>query len=83
MKTWVVYVHIFPNGKKYFGITCKIPDKRWENGHGYTKNGQPVMYHAIKKYGWENIKHEILFTNLTKKEAELKEKELIALYKTN
>ena len=83
MKNWVVYVHIFPNGKKYFGITCKMPDKRWENGHGYTKNGQPVMYHAIQKYGWENIKHEILFTNLTKKEAELKEKKLIALYKTN
>lgn len=82
MKTWVVYVHIFPNGKKYFGITCKIPNERWENGHGYTKNGQTVMYYAIQKYGWENVKHEILFTDLTLEEAREKEKELIEKYNT-
>lgn len=38
---------------------------------------------AINKYGWNNIKHEILFQGLTKLEAENKEIELIDLYKSD
>ena len=57
--------------------------KRWLNGYGYSKKNQFKMYNAIQKYGWENIKHEILFENLTKEEAEEKEIELIAQYKSN
>lgn len=84
MKRYIVYEHLFPNGKRYFGITCKKDaKKRWENGFGYTKTKQPVMYNAIKKYGWENILHLILFEDLTKKQANEKEKELIKKYKTN
>lgn len=84
MKNWKVYVHTFPNNKKYFGITCRDdPNIRWQNGKGYGKDGQPVMYNAIQKYGWDNVKHEILFSGLSRKEAESKERELIALYKTN
>lgn len=82
-KKWIVYVHIFPNKKKYFGITSKRPNGRWENGKGYSQEHQPIMYNAIKKYGWDNIQHIILFENLTKQEAELKEKELIAEHRTN
>lgn len=57
-KTWSVYVHVFPNGKKYVGITSVDPKKRWgSNGTGYY--GQ-IVYYAIKKYGWDNITHIIL-----------------------
>ena len=56
-------------------------ENRWRNGKGY-KN-QNLIYRAIIKYGWDNIKHEILFENLTKEEAEQKEIELIAFYKSN
>ena len=80
-KTYYVYKHTFPNKKIYIGITSLNPKNRWESGSGYAK--QKFMHNAITKYGWNNIKHEILFINLTKEEAEQKEKELIAYYKSN
>lgn len=61
-RRWCVYEHLFPNGKRYVGITSKPPKTRWENGAGYAKDGQPVMYNAIQKYGWDNIEHNVLFT---------------------
>lgn len=79
--TYTVYIHIFPNGKKYIGITGKEPTKRWQNGHGYTSN--EYMTRAIKRYGWDNVKHEILAVGLTKEEAEAMEIELIAKHRSN
>lgn len=79
---YTVYMHICPNDKKYIGITKQKPIKRWGyNGINYKK--QKLFYRAICKYGWSNIKHLILFTNLTKEEAENKEIELIKHYKSN
>ena len=78
---YIVYKHTTPNQKVYIGITCNIPKKRWNYGKGYLKC--PLFYNAILKYGWNNIKHEILFTNLSAKQAKDKEKELIAYYKSN
>ena len=82
MNNYKVYKHTFPNEKAYIGITkSKYIKNRWgKNGNSY--KGQYV-YRAIKKYGWGNIKHEVLFENITKEEAEQKEIELIAFYKSN
>ena len=80
-KCYTVYMHICPNGKRYIGITKQLPEKRWKGGIGYRT--QEHFKRAIQKYGWKNIKHIILFTNLTKKEACKKEIELIAKYKSN
>lgn len=80
-KCYTVYMHICPNNKKYIGITKQKINKRWLNGKGYQTNN--YFYKAIQKYKWGNIKHEILFTNLTKEEAEQKEIELISFYKSN
>lgn len=77
-RNFSVYIHIFPNNKVYIGITSKNPKDRWDYGHGYLH--QNVMNNAIKKYGWNNIEHKILFTNLTMEEAEEKEIELIRQY---
>lgn len=78
--SYCVYMHITPNGKRYIGITSLCVDRRWENGSGYRSQ---VFYRAIKKYGWDNIKHIVLFENLTKDEAEKKETELIKKYNSN
>ena len=64
------------NGKIYIGITMQKPENRWgNNGNNYKSS--PHFYSAIQKYGWDNFEHNILFTNLTKEEACLKEQELI------
>lgn len=76
-----VYKHTTPNGKVYIGITSTSVEKRWNDGKGYARH--PYFYNAIKKYGWDNIEHTILFENLTKEEACKKEKELINRYKSN
>ena len=73
---YVVYMHVFPNGKKYVGITCQEPKRRWRKGHGYYFNVR--MTNAIKKYGWENIEHKILYSGLSLDDAEKKERALIA-----
>lgn len=82
MKNFKVYIHTFPNNKVYVGITSyKNANYRWQNGKGYKT--QRLMYNAIQKYGWDNIKHKVLFDNLTKEEAEKKEIELINFYKSS
>lgn len=75
---YTVYKHTTPNNKVYIGMTGNKPVKRWDNGRGYIT--QRLFYRAIQKYGWGNIKHEILFAGLTKEQAAQKEIELIALY---
>lgn len=78
---WCVYKHTFPNNKSYIGIAAGKPEYRWgPSGSGYKE--QPLISRAILKYGWDNIKHEILFSNLTQAEAKEKEIELIKIYKT-
>lgn len=79
----LIYKHIFPNGKAYFGYTSyKNPKRRWgKNGEGY--KGQPV-YDAIEHFGWDNIKHEIIAEGIpTVTEAKTLERQLINEHHSN
>ena len=79
---YIVYKHTSPSNKVYIGITSQTPERRWrKDGKGYKTH--IYFWNAIKKYGWNNFKHEVLFSGLTKEEAEQKEIELIAYYKSN
>lgn len=81
-KSYTVYMHVSPSGKRYIGITSQKPERRWrKNGEGYMRN--TYFWNAIQRYGWDNFTHEVLFENLTKDEAEQKEIELIAFYKSD
>ena len=74
-----VYMHVNKiNDKKYIGITRQRPKDRWRHGNGY--KGSWHFQNAIQKYGWDNFEHYILYLNLTKQEAENKEKELISYF---
>ena len=77
---YCVYKHTVPNGKVYIGITCMSPNKRWQNGRGYKDNKK--FYTDILLYGWLNIKHEILYKDLSESEARDTEAKLIYEYQS-
>lgn len=81
-RMFIVYKHTNKiNDKVYIGITCNLKHRWVAKGYMYT--GSPYFNHALKKYGWDNFEHEILFEGLTEKEARKKETELIKLYRSN
>lgn len=79
MKTYKVYIHLFPNNKRYIGVTTNPTYIRWVRGYGYKK--QPHLYNAIKKYGWDNIEH-IVYEVDTESEMFYLERYLISFYQT-
>lgn len=66
-RPYSLYRLTFPDGLMYFGITKQIPSKRWANGKGYA--GQNKIYNAIRQYGWENIKKDVIRQDLSEQEA--------------
>lgn len=77
---WCVYKHTCPNGKVYIGLSKDVK-KRWgQYGEQYKECKK--FHNAIMKYGWINIKHEILKSNLAKEDAGIFENEMIQKYKS-
>jgi group I intron endonuclease len=79
-KDYKLYVHIAPNGKKYYGITKQDVKQRWANGKGYHHNQH--FTNAINKYGWDNIEHIVLYEGLDEEEAKELEQYMIQWYDT-
>jgi len=80
MSYWV-YVHTCTaNGKRYVGVTTQTkPECRWgKNGEGYKDQ---LFGKAVRKYGWNNIKHEA-WELTCESEMYYAEKYLIAYYHT-
>lgn len=86
---FIIYKYTSPSGGVYIGQTCKkLKYRACSEGQGYLQRDketgeflQPGIANAIIKYGWDNFKKEILFSDLTSEEADIKEKELISFYK--
>ena len=66
-RNYCVYKHTTPSGKVYIGLTKQEPKRRWRNGLGYANN--QYFTNAINKYGWENIRSEIIKDNINRKTA--------------
>lgn len=78
-KKFVVYIHRnLINGKVYIGQTCNLSE-RWRSG-GKNYFNSIKFFNAIKKYGWNNFSHEVLYDNLNQEAANTLEKELIEKY---
>ena len=78
-KEFVIYKHTnIINKKIYIGQTCQSPpSKRWYPSN--YKNNE-YFYSAIQKYGWDNFTHEIIESNLTLEEANIREEYWIKHY---
>lgn len=81
-RNYKVYIHIMTGLWIYIGQTGQDLEERWQNGEGYKQHNQ-MLYHQIKKYGWKNINHILYKDNLTKKEADIIERDLIHFYAKN
>ena len=65
-KKYVVYQHVTPDNMYYFGQTQNV-ERRWSNNGAEYKKTSLQPY--IEKYGWDNIKHIVLFRDQTKENA--------------
>lgn len=74
---YLVYKHTSPSGKSYIGITndytrrCRLHQ---------TTNSCKRFAVAIRKYGWDNFLHEILYDELTLHQANDREQQAITEY---
>ena len=68
-----IYRHVCPDGKCYIGKTTSLK-RRWRINN-YKKCTK--FYNAILKFGWDNIKHEIITEVETEMEARKLEKDEI------
>lgn len=72
------------NGKQYIGITKHSLKRRWQEhvNSANSLNDYYVFHKAIKKYGASNFQLEVLAKDLTKEEAQEKERLYIKQYNT-
>lgn len=77
-RLFTIYRHVSPIGRVYVGITSQDVETRWRHGDNYRNS--TYFKRAIRKYGWKNFKHEILFTNVEEERAKRLEIELIRHY---
>lgn len=79
-RTFYIYCHTAPNGKRYVGQTCQRPERRWGEGRGY--RGQEHFKRAIDRYGWDNFEHVVLCSVSSKEYADFLEQWFIEKWDT-
>ena len=71
------------NGKQYIGMTKRTLDARWNSHCSDARRNSPYRFHAaIRKYGEENFKREVLYENLEIGECRILEESMIVEYDT-
>lgn len=83
----IIYKLTFPNGKTYIGQTIQEFNRRmWDydrdSNDKSRKEYNRLVNKAIRKYGWENIKKEIVCT-VSEEFVDETERYFIKLYKSN
>lgn len=80
---WSIYkLTNIKNNKSYIGQTVREPEERWKEHRSHANTDSTPLARAIKKYGWDSFKTEVIDTAQTAEEADEKEKYWIEYYKT-
>ena len=75
-----IYIHTnILNNNVYIGITKQSLNQRWRKGEGYRDSKK--FYFAIKKYGWDSFRHQVIQTTNTLEKAQILEKMWVSFYK--
>ena len=64
----LIYKATFSNGKSYIGQTTQTLQKRKQQHKDKSKLNNNAFYHAIKKYGWDDITWEVIEDNIETRE---------------
>lgn len=72
-RNYCVYQHVTPEGMYYFGVTKQKLYLRWRPSTYKKTSLKP----HIEKFGWKNLKHQVLLRELTYEEAKKTENMLI------
>ena len=84
LKKWIIYMYTFPNGKRYIGKTSRELCERQGSSNFADYRGNTLLWKAIKKYGSDSIKQDILVEDyMSDEQASIYEVQYIAEYKTN
>ena len=76
--TYKVYRYTFPNGKVYIGVTKHSLEERRDNGYQHNK----ALQEAMRKFGWRNIKKDILASGLAEEDAYAEEIKQISAHRS-
>lgn len=79
----LVYMILFPNNKKYIGITSQSLEQRKAEHFSRTRTSKNCYYVHSALFKYENAEWRILVDNLSIEDAKQVEKELIMFYKSN
>ena len=71
MQKGIIYIYTSPSGKQYVGQTIDEEGRKWDHKNQTIKI-KSKFANAIKKYGLDNFKYEILFKCNSKSKARLK-----------
>jgi len=75
----IIYKITSPKGKVYIGRTNDFDRRMTEHKHGALVRQLPyTLYKAVRKYGWDNMKKEIICEVETEKAAKLEEEFILA-----
>lgn len=78
----IIYLITFPNNKYYVGQTYRGLEIRKKGHKQAMKKSNCPVYRAMRKYGWDNLKWEIIDTATSVSELDKKEMYWIKYYKS-
>lgn len=74
MVNGIIYCAISPSNKKYYGYSSlNLEIRKQRHKYKFLKNKISRFYTAIKKYGWDNFKWDIIENHIAENKKELKD----------